>query len=66
MACSHAHLWEFYQLLRDSRPFPGALRYPYCLYVPNKILYSILFFFYHLLFGLLVDVGLRIAGQKPM
>ena len=65
-ATSYLQMWKMLKLLRDTEPFPGAVRYPHCLYVPNKILFSVLNFFYHVVFGLFVDIGLRLAGRKPM
>ena len=62
---THRELREACQSCRDNDPYPGAVRYPYCVYTTNLLLYKTLSFFYHFLFGVAIDTALLLTGRKP-
>lgn len=49
-----------------SVAYPGAVRYPRYGISKNRLMANILIFFYHVLFGTIVDTLLAAVGRKPM
>lgn len=51
--------------VRHLVPFPGALRVPDFRAEPCPVLYTLKHFYYHVLFGFVLDMLARMAGVKP-
>lgn len=44
---------------------PNSVRWPYFTYYPNGVRYKLYNFYFHTLYGIVVDTLARLAGTKP-
>ncbi|KAH8383341.1 hypothetical protein KR009_008050, partial [Drosophila setifemur] len=52
-------------VLREKFPLNNMIWFPFIQVVPTKWLFPFVAFFYHILPGHIIDLGLRLAGKKP-
>lgn len=50
----------------NTMAYPGAIRYPRYTTITNKFAAFVFIFFYHIVFGTIVDTALWVMGRKPM
>ncbi|XP_026293116.1 fatty acyl-CoA reductase 1-like [Frankliniella occidentalis] len=53
------------EMTRRTVPFSSAVRYPVHIHCKCWIQYAVIYLVYHLMFGLIMDALLRLAGKKP-